>query len=143
IVSLSQSEEILNQYLSALTPMKTVLETITTGRFFPIFPKDQELLQDLLIALKQSEELCNVNVKSIKSLRDSYQILFTNNVNKTIKFLTAFTIIFTIPTIIASLYGMNVKLPFSQHPQAFYLILFFIVVLSIFLYFLFTKKKWL
>jgi magnesium transporter len=143
IVSLSKSEELLNQYLSALTPMKNVLETITTGRYVPLFPKDQDMLQDLLIALRQSEELCNVNVKSIKSLRDSYQILFTNNVNKTIKFLTAITIIFTIPTIIASLYGMNIPLPFAGNPHAFILILFLIAILSIIFFWFFMKKKWL
>jgi len=143
IVVLTKNEEILNQYLSSLVPLRNVLEAIFSGRYISLYEKDYDLLQDLMIAVKQSEDLCSVSVKSIRSLRDSYQILFTNDVNKTIKLLTAITIIFTIPTIIASIYGMNVKLPLETNPHAFLIIINITILISLISVFIFARKKWL
>lgn len=143
IIILTKNEEILNQFLTSLVPMRNLLEAILSGRFVKLYEKDHDLLQDLSIAIKQSEDLCRVNIKSIKSLRDSYQIIFTNDVNKTIKRLTAITIIFTIPTIIASVYGMNVELPFEKDPLAFVIIINIVIILSLISVLVFIKKKWL
>jgi magnesium transporter len=143
IMVLTKNEEIVNQYLSSLVPIRNVLETITSGRYVSLYEKDYDLLQDLLIAIKQSEDLCRVNIKNIRSLRDSYQILFTNDVNKTIKLLTAITIIFTIPTIIASIYGMNVSLPFATNPYAFLIIINITILISIICLVLFIRKRWI
>jgi len=84
-----------------------------------------------------------VNLRSIRSLRDSYQIIFTNQLNKTIKLLTALTIILSLPTMIASLYGMNVALPFANSAVAFAGIMAFTAAISIFAVWIFHRKKWL
>lgn len=143
IVILTKNEEILNQYLTSLVPMRNLLEAISTGRFVYLYEKDQDMLEDLMIAIKQSEDLCSVNIKSIRSLRDSYQIMFTNDVNKTIKRLTAITIILTVPTIISSIYGMNVALPLEKHSFAFLIIINITILLSFILFIIFVRKKWL
>lgn len=143
ITNLTHTEEILNQYLSSLVPMRSVLESITSGRYTLLYEKDQDLLEDLLNASIQSEDLCSINLRSIRSLRDSYQIIFTNQLNKTIKLLTALTIILSIPTMIASLYGMNVSLPGEGAKYAFSVIVVLIVGLSILSLILFQRKKWL
>jgi len=143
IISLTKNEEILNQYLTSLVPMRSLLEAISSGRFVHLYEKDFDLLQDLMIAIRQSEDLCSVNIKSIRSLRDSYQIIFTNDVNRTIKRLTAITIIFTIPTIVSSVYGMNVALPFDKNPFVFVLIINFIIIAAFLSVIIFLKKKWL
>ncbi len=143
ITNLTANEEVLNQYLSSLVPIRNVLESITSGRYTLLYEKDQDLLEDLLNASMQSEDLCSINLRSIRSLRDSYQIIFTNQLNKTIKLLTALTIILSIPTMIASLYGMNVGLPIADLKHAFSIILIIIIVLSIFSLFIFQRKKWL
>lgn len=143
ITNLTFNEEILNQYLSSLIPLRSVLESIASGRYAILYEKDQDLLEDLLNASIQSEDLCSTNLRSIRSLRDSYQIIFTNQLNKTIKLLTALTIILSIPTIIASLYGMNVALPISGAKHAFSFILIFIFVISIISLIIFQRRKWL
>lgn len=143
ITSLTLHEEILNQYLSSLVPMRSVLESITSGRYTILYEKDQDLLEDLLNASIQSEDLCSINLRSIRSLRDSYQIIFTNQLNKTIKLLTALTIILSIPTMVASLYGMNVSLPIAEKKHAFSMIVTFITLISIVSLIFFQRKKWL
>ena len=143
ITGLTISEENLNQYLSSLLPLRNVYQSISAGRFAFLQEKDQDLLEDLLNASMQSEELCTVISRTIRSLRDSYQIIFTNQLNKTIKLLTALTIILNIPTMVASLYGMNVDLPIGRSPQAFIYIMIFILVVSVLAYLVFQKRKWL
>ena len=143
IIALMKNEEILNQYLTSLVPMRNLLESMAAGRYVNLYEQDIDLLDDLMIAIRQSEDVCRVNIKSIRSLRDSYQIIFTNDVNKTIKLLTALTVIVTIPTIIASIYGMNVKLPFENSPYAFIMILGITVIGTIVAIFLFLRKRWL
>ena len=143
IVNLIENEEILNQYTSSLSPMKSVFKTIAKGKYIYLYEYDEDSLQDMIISINQSVDLCDVSIKSIQSLRDSYQIIFTNRLNKVIKFLTAFTIIMTIPTIIASVYGMNVKLPMANNPLAFIYVLIISFVISSFFFILFAKKKWM
>lgn len=143
ILVFTQNEEVLNQYLMALVPLRLLLETMTHGRYLSFYEKDLDLLDDLMNAIRQSEDICRVNIKSIRSLRDSYQIIFTNNVNRTIKLLTALTIIFSIPTIIASLYGMNVPLPFQESSSAFGYILAATMGISLLSVWIFSKKKWI
>ncbi len=143
IVVLTKNEEILNQYLTSLVPMRNLLETMASGRYLNFYEADLDLLEDLMIAMHQSEDVCSVNIKSIRSLRDSYHIIFTNDVNRTIKLLTAVTIIFTIPTIVSSIYGMNVTLPFQAKSYAFLLLMGITFVSSIIAVLLFRKNRWL
>jgi magnesium transporter len=140
---LTKHEEILNQYHSSLVPLRGVLENLLTGKYIALHEKDHEHIDDVLNAIRQAEDLCSIVNKTIRSLRDSYQIIFTNNLNKTIKLLTALTIIFSIPTMIASLYGMNISLPFADFKHMFGLLLSLIVVFSVVCFYLFRKKRWL
>jgi magnesium transporter len=143
ITILTKSEEILNQYFSSLAPIRALLDEIISGKFHHLYEKDHNKIIDLLNAVKQSEDLCSIVLKSIRSLRDAYQIIFTNNLHKTIKLLTALTIIFSIPTMIASLYGMNVTLPLARSSHAFTLIMFIIFGISILGLWIFKRKRWL
>lgn len=140
---LTKNEEILNQYLMSLVPMRNTLEAMGGGRYLSFYEEDIDLLKDLMIAIHQSEDVCSVNIKSIRSLRDSYQIIFTNKVNRTIKILTALTIIFHIPTIMASVYGMNISLPFQQSPHAFAIFFTTTLVFSVIAVLLFRRNRWL
>jgi magnesium transporter len=143
ITTLTKNEEILNQYHSVLSPTIHVLSMITSGKYADLYEKEKDFLEDLLNSAKQSEDICSSNLKSIRSLRDSYQIIFTNNLHKTIKLLTALTIIFSIPTMIASLYGMNIDLPVAKSSYAFIFIICFIFMISAAALLIFRHKKWL
>jgi magnesium transporter len=67
----------------------------------------------------------------------------TNNLNRVIKFFTALTIIMTIPMIISSFYGMNIHLPLSKHPLAFWGIAAGTIIIVFTLLVIFIKKRWL
>lgn len=143
ITAMTKNEEVLNQYHSTLATTRTALRGVKSGLYASLQEKEHALLEDCIISIQQSEELCGNVIKSIRSLRDSYQIIFTNNLHKTIKLLTSLTIILSIPTMIASIYGMNVNLPFGTHHYAFGIVICGTATLTIFGFWVFRRKGWL
>jgi len=143
ITKLIDIEEILNQYISALAPMKIAIEAMGKGGYIHLYPNDNDLLEDMIIAIRQSVDNCTVSVKSIKNLRDSYQAIFTNNLNNTIRLLTSLTVILTVPTIISSVFGMNIPLPLANNEMAFAIVALLILAISSSFYFIFKKKDWM
>ena len=123
--------------------MNNVLEAVRGGKFINLYEEDEDILQDLLIAGKQAVDICVVNIKSIKSLRDSYQAVFSNNLNKIIKLFTALTIILEIPMIMTGLFGMNVPLPFQSNVFGFIYVVMITVTISLTILIIFWIKKWL
>lgn len=143
-VVLSESEEILNQYLASLIPLNNLIEAISSSKHIAFLEFDKDLLEDTQITFRQSADICKVSVNSIVSMRDSYQVIFTNNLNKIIKLLTSLTIILTVPTIIASIFGMNVKLPLSaDSAMSFPIIMLLIIIIAAIVLFIFNLKRWL
>ena len=142
IIDLSQNEEVLNQYLSALVPLKNVFETVLSHGYVPLQESTGDLFEDVQIGINQSVDVCGVNLKSIRNLREVYQTIFTNELNKTIKFLTGVTIVLTIPMIVTSVYGMNVALPWGEHVHAFTLVMAMIGIFSLLVLVIFRFKRW-
>lgn len=142
-IVLAQSEEILNQYISALVLMNNSLETTISKKYISVHEEDKDILEDLIIGFKQSADLCDLSIKSIRGIRDSYQVIFTNNLNKIIKILTVMTILLAIPTMIGGLYGMNIMLPFQDHPMAFAYLMWITIIIWSIAFVIFYYKKWL
>ena len=143
IVDLLKYEEILEEYLLSLTPTKNIINAILSGNYLSVFEEDKELLEDLKISIQQSVDICDITSRNLKAMRDSYQIIFTNDLNRIMKFLAGFTIILTIPNIISGIYGMNVALPFQNNPSAFIFILLLVSVLTLVSLYIFKRKNWL
>lgn len=79
----------------------------------------------------------------IEGLSKTYDSLQTNKINEIIKMLTLISTVMLPMTFIASVYGMNVGLPFQNHPAAFVIVTAIMLgVLILFLWF-FIRKKWL
>ena len=66
--------------------------------------------------------------------------ILNNNLNDTMKFLTVWSLILTIPTIMTGFFGMNVKLPGAQFPLAWIAIIILNIVFMAWLYFYLKKK---
>jgi len=142
-IVLAQSEETLNQYISALVLMNNSLETTISKKYISVREEDKDILEDLIIGFKQSADLCNLSIKSIRGIRDSYQVIFTNNLNKIIKILTVMTILLSIPTMIGGLYGMNILLPFQDNPMVFAYLMWITILIWAIAFVIFYYKKWL
>ena len=98
--------------------------------------------EDLLYKLDKIENQINILTKNISSLSEIYNSLMNIKLNSLIGTLTVFTLIIWSMTLIAGLYGMNVKIPLWDNPYAFYFILLLTWVLSWTLFMFFRKKGW-
>ncbi|HOY33419.1 MAG TPA: magnesium transporter CorA family protein [Bacteroidales bacterium] len=79
----------------------------------------------------------------IEGLSKTYDSLQTNKINEIIKILTLISTVMLPMTFIASVYGMNIDLPFQKNTAAFLIITgIMLAVLIAFLWF-FIRKKWL
>jgi len=137
-------EQTLNDFLSALVPIRANLEKILMDKNI-LSPNrhDFEFFHDLELEVSQLIDISRSSVRNIISLRDAYSTILTNNLNRVIKALTAFTVILTIPTMIASFYGMNVVLPFAENPNAFTFIALWTGAFVLVILIIFAWRKWL
>ena len=104
---------------------------------------EEELLEDVEIELKQAIESSHIFSDILSGMMNAYASVISNNLNVIMKRLTSISIILMIPTLIASIYGMNVTNHLERNPNGIYLILFGSIVLSVLGVWLFLKKKWI
>jgi len=102
---------------------------------------DLELLEDVEIELRQAEETTNIYNNILTGMMDAYASVISNNLNVIMKRLTSISIILMIPTLIASLYGMNVPNNLQENPFGFWIVLLISLGVSVFGVFLFKKKN--
>ncbi len=136
-------ENDLNDIITALVPTNSSLQQITNGNYMQLYNEDVELMQDLMIANSQLVDSARSVLKTIQNIRTAAESILTHKLNTTIRTLTVLTILLTIPTIIASLYGMNVPLPFGNHPYAFFFVMGAILAAVGMTVLLFRHHKWL
>lgn len=141
IMTLTEYERKLNDYLDALQPTNTALEKMLSGRILRLYEDDKDLVEDLSIEFEQLIARCKSLLRTITNVRDSYRAVMDTRLNETIRLLTVVTLTFTVPTMFAGLYGMNVDLPGENSPYMFWVVVAasFLVAGSLGLYFL--RKK--
>lgn len=95
-------------FSTSLKSNEITLEKIMRGRIIKLYEEDQDILEDVLIEVKQAIEMCNIYSSILTGTMDCFASIISNNLNIVMKVLTSLTIVMAIPTIVTSLYGMNV-----------------------------------
>ncbi|MFC5684026.1 magnesium transporter CorA family protein [Flavobacterium sp. MAHUQ-51] len=103
---------------------------------------DPELLEDVEIELRQAQETTNIYSDILTGTMDAYASVISNNMNTIMKQMTSISIILMIPTLIASLYGMNVPNNLENNHYGIWIIIFISSLLSLFGVLLFKRKRW-
>ncbi len=101
-----------------------------------------ELVEDVEIELRQAIETTNIFSDILSGMMDAYASVISNNLNVIMKRLTSISIILMIPTLIASLYGMNVPNGLENNPQGFWIAILLSIIITVTGIILFLKKKW-
>ncbi len=100
-----------------------------------------DLFEDIIIDNSQALEMSNVYTNILSGTMEAYASIVSNNLNVFIQRLTIITIILMLPTLVASLFGMNVDLPFSNSKYTFYFILFISFFLGVLMIWFLRKRK--
>ncbi|MFW9807339.1 MAG: magnesium transporter CorA family protein [Candidatus Thorarchaeota archaeon] len=88
---------------------------------------DVDRLEELEVDLQQQVELSAIYRELIANAMSAYDSIVSHNLNRVIKTLTSISLLVSVPTLIASIYGMNVGLPLENEPIAFG----FIIIVSL------------
>ena len=131
-------EYVLNDFLSALVPINSVLQKLLDGKHIKLYEEDEDLVEDVLLSNGQLIETAKATLTHATNIRNAYSNIMTHDLNRVMKILTALTILLTIPTMIFSFYGMNVSLPSSSY----FGVMIFTIVISILVFMVFLKKRW-
>lgn len=121
LIQLLSLEKSLVYFSTALKSTEITLEKILRGRILKLYEEDEELLEDVLIEIKQAIETCNIYSGILSGTMDAFASVISNNLNIVMKVLTAITIVMAVPNIVFSFYGMNMvdlPLPFTWFPIA-------------------------
>lgn len=81
--------------------------------------------------------------ETILALENTNQSLLTTKTNETIRILTVFSVIMLPLTLLASIWGMNLNLPFAEHRAGFWIVVIIMISLIGLMFFYFRKKRWL
>ncbi len=101
---------------------------------------DIDLLEDVITENKQAHEMVEMHRNILENMMDTFASIISNNLNIVMKFLTSIAIIFAIPTMFSSFWGMNVAVPFANNPYGFLIVSIISVTAAVFAAIFFAKK---
>ncbi len=134
ILRLLELQKGLTYFNAALRSNGAVLDKLLRLRsnqslkpILKMYEEDEDLLEDVIIENKQAKEMVELYSKILSRMADTFSSIISNNQNLVMKFLAAMTIILAIPTVISSFFGMNVPVPWTDDPNAF----FYIAIIAI------------
>ncbi len=143
VLELLKYQKCLTYFATALRSNEVMMERLRRMQIFNQYEEDQDLLEDVLTENQQAIQMVNIASEVLSALMDAFASVISNNLNVIMKILAALTIALNIPTIIASFYGMNINLPFQEHPASFAFIIGLSVSLTALAIYIFYKRDWL
>lgn len=121
VLELLKYQKSLTYFATALRSNEVMMERVQRTQIFNYYEEDQDLLEDVLTENQQAIQMTNIATELLAAMMDAFASIISNNLNAVMKILAAITIMISLPTIVASFYGMNVDLPFQDLPGAFWL----------------------
>jgi magnesium transporter len=101
----------------------------------------QELFEDIIIDNSQALSMSNVYTNILNGTMDAYSSIISNNLNVVIHRLTVLTVVLAVPTLISSLFGMNIPNGLPESPAFFYLTVLFTALFTGFLYWYMQRRR--
>jgi len=143
VLELLKYQKSLTYFTTALRSNELMMERLQRSQWFAAYPDDEDLLEDVITENRQAIEMTNTTSNILSSMMDAFASIISNNLNRVMKLLASITIVVSLPTMVASFFGMNVGLPFEGHPWAFLAILGISLVISCASVYVFWRRDWL
>ncbi|MBP8659647.1 MAG: magnesium transporter CorA family protein [Mesotoga sp.] len=120
LVAMLNLEKSLVFFTTSLRSNELMYEKLKRAHILTLYEEDEELFEDISIENRQAIEMANIYSDILTGMMDAFASVISNNLNVVMKILTIVTLALQIPTLVASIYGMNVALPFMDSPSIFY-----------------------
>lgn len=130
-------------FLTSLRSNEALLHRIKKTRAWHWNEKTEDLWDDVFTEFREAIEMANIYANILNGTMETFANVINNNLNMVMKRLTVISLLLMFPTMITSLYGMNVALPFQRSPHAFAGLVIGSAVVGAALFFIFRSKKFL
>lgn len=142
LFQLLELEKSLVYFSTSLKANELVLNKMVRTPSIKKYSEDEDLLEDVIIENKQALEMATIYGDILSRIMDAFSAIISNNQNNVMQFLTSVTLIFSIPTIVSGLFGMNVGgMPYGNDPNGFWIVILITTLISLVITFLMSKNK--
>lgn len=141
LVGLSRLQDSLTYFATSIRGNEMLLSKLKFK--LPIDELDADLIEDVNIEMSQAREMTNIYSNILDSTMDTYASIINNNMSSVMKSLTSVSIILMFPTLIASLFGMNLINGMENFDFGFPIVFGISVVITILFVWWFRKKTWI
>jgi len=148
VFQLFDMEKGLTYFTAALRTNGIVLDRLLRLRksgnlkhLLPLFEEDEDILEDAIIENRQALEMVQMYSDILSGMMDAFTSVISNNLNHVMKFLASITILISVPTMLASFWGMNVGIPFMGQAEGFWLVVGLSLLLTGITWLILWRKK--
>lgn len=142
LLNLMRIQKSLVYFVTTLRSNELMMLKMERTNFLGLTEEEREFLNDLIVDTSQALEMANIYTNILSSTMDAFASIISNNLNNVMKRLTSITIVLMLPTLITSIYGMNVDIPYQHTSHAFYIPVIISLLVSMIIAWYFMKKKW-
>ena len=143
LINLFEIQKSLVYYLGSINSNGALIDKLKLNAARIGFTAEElEILDDVAIENIQCLKQAETNSNILASLMDARVSIVSNNLNILIKFLNIITIGIMVPTLIVSIFSMNVRLPMQEHPYAFWIIVGMALLSVLTLMLLWRRRRW-
>ena len=146
LIQLLNLEKSLIYFSTSLKSNEIIINKVIRSKHIKKFEDDEDFLEEVIIENKQALEMATIYGDILSRVMDAFSSIISNNQNRVMSILTIVTLAMSFMTIISGLFGMNLEgIPFNQHPNGFFIIAGFSILISLtlsfVLFFIFSEKK--
>jgi magnesium transporter len=128
-------------FTTSLRSNESVLQKLSRTKTIKMYEEDEDLLEDVLVENKQASEMAKIYTDILTGMMGAFTSVISNNLNRVMKLLTSLTIMLSIPTIVFSFWGQNVKVPLAGYAHAFPITIAVAFAISATLALVFWRKR--
>ena len=117
LIGLSRLQDSLTYFVTSIRGNETLLAKLKFK--LQVDELDADLIEDVNIEMSQARETTNIYADILESTMDTYSSIINNNMNTVMRTLTSVSIIMMFPTLISSIFGMNLINGMEESPYGF------------------------
>ena len=128
LIGLSRLQDSLTYFITSIRGNENLLSKLKFK--LQVDELDADLIEDVNIEMTQARETTSIYSDILESTMDTYSSIINNNMNTTMRTLTSISIVMMLPTLISSLFGMNLLNGMENNPYGFAIALVISVIVS-------------
>jgi len=142
LLQLMRIQKSLVYFITALRSNELLMMKLARTNIMQLNEDEKDFLDDLIVETSQALEMANTYTNILSSTLDAFASIISNNQNEVLKRLATLTIFLSVPVLIASIYGMNVPIPYKDSPYAFWApVILSLIILGVVMYSYYKRIK--